>query len=119
VSALAPSQLRIESVRSGSLAIVVPYGELDMTVTDDLQAAINAALKSQPLIIGIDLRGLTFIDSSGIHALLKAGHRSHAEGRRFFLVRGSEHIDRLLFALGMDGLFEIVSDLDHLTAAGF
>jgi anti-sigma B factor antagonist len=101
------------------LAIVVPYGELDIVVAEDLKAAVNATLETEPLVIGIDLRGLSFIDSSGIHALIKAGHRCHAEGRRFFLVRGSEHIDRLLFALGMDGPFEIVSDLDHLTVAGF
>jgi anti-anti-sigma factor len=101
------------------LAIVVLYGELDMAVADDLKAAVDAILKRRPLIVGIDLRGLTFIDARGLAALITAGRRCRAERRRFFLVRGSEHVDRLLFALGMDGPFEIVSDLDHLTAAGF
>jgi anti-anti-sigma regulatory factor len=54
------------------------------------------------------------VDASGVHALITAGRRCEARGRRFTVIRGGRQIDRLLTACGLDGYFDMVSDLDQL-----
>ena len=51
----------------------------------------------------LDLRGLEFIDSTGLRAILLQDKRSTERGQTFALVRGSEQVQRLL-------------DLTHVTS---
>jgi anti-anti-sigma factor len=46
----------------------------------------------------LDLRGVTFIDSSGVHAIVDAGARIGQLGHRLLVLRGGPDIDRV-FAL--------------------
>jgi anti-sigma B factor antagonist len=58
-------------------------GEVDLATVDALQAQIAAALNTHDVTaVVVDLAGVTFLDSTGISALLK-GRRSadeHAKG---------------------------------------
>jgi anti-sigma B factor antagonist len=75
-------------------------GELDIMVSDQLEKCL-ATLDGQPVVL--DLSGLTFIDSSGIRALLTA--RAHHPAlrldnvppfaRRLFVIAG---VTRLLYS---------------------
>lgn len=111
------TRFRLESTHSGALSILGLYGEFDAKVAGDLAQAVQAGLSRDPLIVIVDLRGLTFIDSAGIRALIGAGQVCQARRRQFFLIRGLPAIDRQLRASGLDGPFELVSDLDHLGVA--
>src|SRR4051812_25535006 len=51
---------------------VLPKGDLDITATPDLQDALRLALASDATSIVIDLRGIDFLDSTGLRALLEA-----------------------------------------------
>ena len=42
--------------------------------------------RSQARLVVLDLRELTFIDSSGVHAIVSAGIRARKGGRRLVLV---------------------------------
>ena len=67
MATLPDEPLRIE--RRGDERVLVLDGELDMTDTGSLTDAA-AALVAQPGDLTLDLHGLTFIDSSGLLALL-------------------------------------------------
>ena len=67
MATLPDEPLRIE--RRGDERVLVLDGELDMTDTGSLTDAA-AALAAQPGDLTLDLHGLTFIDSSGLLALL-------------------------------------------------
>lgn len=56
----------------------------------------------------LDLRELTFIDSSGVHVILQASLLANAVGRRLVLVRGSSHVDRVLSLTEASDSLEIV-----------
>jgi anti-sigma B factor antagonist len=70
---------------------VVIAGEVDATCSDDLHRIVLAVLDARPGRITIDMRGLVFIDSAGVAALVSAhevarGHEirlavSHARGQ--------------------------------------
>jgi len=67
--------LRIEHRRPERVLALV--GELDMAETDALTEAA-AVLVTQPGDLTLDLAGLTFIDSSGLLAVLRTAERMTA-----------------------------------------
>ena len=108
------STCRIESTRAGAMSILSPHGELDLAGVEALLSHVDWLLQDGQLVLAIDLRGLTFMDASGVHALITAGRRCEAHGRRFTVVRGAKQIDRLLKVCGLEGYFDMVSELDQL-----
>lgn len=99
--------------------IIGPQGELDVSVEEALMSEIDRVLAKRPVVLAVDLRGLTFMDSTGVHALISTGLRCQQHGQRFFVIRGGGHIDRVLSACGVDGCFEMVSGPDQLPDGEF
>jgi anti-anti-sigma factor len=84
---------------------VVVEGELDLAAAGLLHDTIEAVdLCSDAPGVVLDLRGITFIDSSGLHALV----RPVTEGRSVVLRRPSRAVQTLLDLAGVASLFEIV-----------
>ena len=54
------------------LIVVSIEGELDLSVADDLSAAIDAQTDTECSGVVLDMEGVTFIDSHGLAALLKS-----------------------------------------------
>lgn len=104
----------MQSVRSGATAIIALHGELDIFAQPALAAQVDEALSTRPALLAIDLRELSFMDSSGIHVMITAARRCHELGQRFLLIRGGRQIERVLAASGLEGYFEIVEGPDQL-----
>jgi len=51
---------------------------------------------SDAQLVVLDLRELAFIDSCGMHAIIRAGIRAREAGRRLVLVRVPANVDRML-----------------------
>ena len=85
-----------ETTRNGSLAIVAPTGELDLSGATILEAELDR-LAAEPELgaIVLDLRGLEFMDSSGLRLVVLGDMWAREAGRRFSLVRGSETVHRV------------------------
>jgi anti-sigma B factor antagonist len=79
-------------------------GELDIATTPQLERTLDG---SQARVVVLDLRELTFIDSSGIHAIVRAGIRARQAGRRLVLVRVPAHVIRMLTLTGSSDQVEI------------
>jgi anti-sigma B factor antagonist len=67
-------------------------GELDLTGSEPVDEAVDAALAAGSSEILLDLTGTTFIDSAGVGALLSAQRRTDKGGATFRLISppGSE-----------------------------
>lgn len=105
---------RVEILPSGALTVISPRGELDIPLAPELSAAVDRVVAADPLIVVLDLRGVDFIDTAGVVAVIDAGRECKANRRQFFLIRGAPHVDRVLHAAGVAGPFEVLDDLDHL-----
>jgi anti-anti-sigma factor len=90
-------------VREG-FQIVVVRGELDELTAPELERAIDACPPGWPLVI--DLGGIEFMSSAGLHVLLRE------RVRRLTLVRPPEQIARLFEIVDADHHAQIVDDLD-------
>ncbi len=82
---------------------VAPAGELDLATCGALGAQLKELHDSGFTHLVLDLRGLTFLDSSGI-ALIFAEHAlARGNGHRFSLIPGRPAIRRVLQICGIDG----------------
>jgi anti-anti-sigma factor len=85
-------------------------GVLDMGTVAGLEAKLAEVEAASPPTLVIDLRDLTFMDSTGLRELFQARRRASAAERRLVLVKGSEPIDRVLEIVRADSVLETVDD---------
>jgi len=91
-------------------AVVTLAGECDLSVRDQLATVLLEAV-SRAEVVTVDLTAVTFMDSSGLHAVM-TGHRA------------ARHAGRRLYATGAVGVVAALLDLTGLadvlspTAAG-
>lgn len=100
-----PGELRIRSSTfADGLYVVFVEGEVDMRTAPDLTASLTLALECAGPIV-VDLSTCTFIDSSGLRALVRANEQLHSSGRRLALVIPRKGLLRGLEVSGVrDGL---------------
>lgn len=92
-------------------------GELDLATAPKLDDELGRVEEGAPGVIVLDLRPLSFMDSSGLRALLAADSRARDAGRRLVLVRGDERVQRVLRITRLDERLEIVDDADAVAGA--
>ena len=96
--------LRIEVHHEGSDATLVLEGEFDSTGVEDFVACVIDALEACPKAIAIDARGLTFTDSSGLAALLRARAAAGTAGVGFRIRGRSLGLQRAIAHAGIADL---------------
>ena len=83
--------VRVRCTSSGAWLVVEVTGDLDLQAVPLLDA-----IGSDPCFVVLDLREVTFIDCSGIRALLDARRRAVAAGGAVRLAAPPRHVRRLL-----------------------
>ena len=77
-------------------------GELDMATAPQLEEALHAGQHENASEIVFDLRGLSFLDSMGLSALLRA-HAAGRDGhRKVSFVRGGDVVSKVMQLTKMD-----------------
>jgi anti-anti-sigma factor len=80
-------------------------GEIDFSNSDALRAMIDAAIDEPGrTLVEVDLDRLTFIDSSGIRALLAGKRAAGQRGIAFEVHNPTRGVLRVLQLLGVDGM---------------
>lgn len=115
------SQLRVASgveSRDGvAIAVVALDGELDLGALDVLEEAIGRREEGQAGLV-LDLSGLAFVDSAGIHALVTAREGLEESGTRSALVIApGSNVERTLDMTGLLERLAIHPDRDSALAA--
>lgn len=89
-------------------------GELDLVSSPALEEALDRLNGCGKELVMLDLRPLEFMDSTGLHLLVKAQQRAHDSGRRFALIKGGEQVQRLLNLTGVAEQMTIVDSPEEL-----
>ncbi len=79
-------------------------GELDISCSQRLQEAVARECARELSELTIDLSGLTFIDSSGLAAVVYASRLCERHGCRLTLVRGAASVQRVFEITGLTAL---------------
>ena len=86
--------------RDGNVHLEI-VGELDVASAGLLDAALLRAEATAAGLVVIDLTKVTFIDSTGLRAVLRAHARSEQKENRLRIIGGSEPIQRLFALAGV------------------
>jgi anti-anti-sigma factor len=95
----------------GGRVDIVPRGELDLATAPELEQRLLGALREHKTnIVVLDLRQLTFMDSTGVRTIVAAHQAAQSEGVELRLVRpepGSV-VWRVIEISGIDGALGLV-----------
>lgn len=84
------------------------HGEVDVLNVDQVRMALNEAIALKPARVVVDLADLSFIDSTGLGALIFGFQRAREQGVAFRLARPSHSVHQVLVISGLLELVELV-----------
>ena len=87
-------------------------GELDLSTASEAEKALRHAEAGAPFVL-VDLRGVSFLDSTGLRLILAADARAKREGRRLALVPGPESVHRVFRIALLEDRLEFVDPPDE------
>jgi anti-anti-sigma factor len=99
--------LRFELVRDGRTETLYVAGELDIATASALEHAVARSLDGQGGEFFLDVRDMTFMDSTGAQALVHLHRRLTALGRRLVVVSPTRPVHLVLEILGVDQLIDV------------
>jgi anti-sigma B factor antagonist len=103
-----PGLLHVESDQGLKEGYVAAVGQLDISSAPTLQVAIGKLEAQAPSLLTVDLSGLEFMDSTGLHLLLEAHQRAVEQGRRLVIVRPPAAVHRLFDITGTNRVLEFL-----------
>jgi anti-anti-sigma factor len=92
----------VRDTRNGVRHLVLT-GELDLAAKVQLERSV-ADGPGEAACLVVDMSGLTFLDSTGIHFLVGLTKRAERDGWKLSLVPGPERVQRVLEVAGLGGL---------------
>jgi anti-sigma B factor antagonist len=106
-----PEEFSITAADREGRAHLTLRGELDLATAPELEQLVNESLDAGNDVV-VDLRGLEFMDSSGIRVLVAAHARASRIGTRLFIVRpaSGSAVAKIVEVSGLDGELNLVDD---------
>ena len=106
---ISPGPLSIRETREGGVHRLTPIGELDLATAPLLESAFDAAFGDDDAeMIVVDLTELSFMDSTGIHMLLRM-RAACEDADRLRVINGSRAVERVLDITGVRAHLPIIS----------
>ena len=112
----------IEVQRRKHVTIVRPRGELDLATAETLRSTLETAVAKtlSAALEGVenrarlvlDLRGLSFIDSTGLHLLVALDQRALRDGFQLTLLAPAAPIDKAIQLCGLDQALPFAAPVD-------
>lgn len=96
---------------------IAVHGEVDMNTVPVLETALDAAIRESVGAFIIDLSDLDFIESTGLHVLLRARGLLSREDRQLAVVCPYGPVRRALELSGLSDQFALYGSRDEALAA--
>lgn len=103
-----PKPFRCEIAQCDDATHVRPEGDLDMSTAEELDGYLRQVHEGGATRIVVDLRGLSFMDSTGITLLTRWNTAAARDGFELALVPGHERITRLFKLTGLHEYFSFI-----------
>jgi anti-anti-sigma factor len=105
-----PKLLELKTENDDGVARVVASGELDLGTAEQLDEELKRHEQAASATLVLDLRELTFMDSTGLRTVIAADARARERGIRFVIVRPPEEVDRVFRLTRMHEHLEMVDE---------
>jgi anti-anti-sigma factor len=90
----------VTSRREGGNLVVVPTGELDIATVGAVRVELGAREGDEGVVL--DLRGVTFLDTSGIQVAVEAWRHASDEGYELRILPAPPQVHRVFEIAGLD-----------------
>jgi anti-sigma B factor antagonist len=104
--------------RTGEMPVIAITGEVDLATAPLLRERLDAHLDGGASSIIVDLRGTTFLDSTGLGVLVNVLKRCREAGGELHLVISEPRILKLFAITGLQETFPISPSLDAVAEGG-
>jgi anti-sigma B factor antagonist len=84
------------------------HGEFDVTCEEPFREELAHALEEETTILVLDLRALTFMDSTGLRMLVTLNGANSEDGLDFTVLCGEGNVRQVLRETGLDGVLRVV-----------
>jgi anti-sigma B factor antagonist len=112
----AAARLKTEVKQENGRADVALRGELDLATLPVAERAVEKVDSAATTLV-LDLRKLSFIDSSGLRLILTTAEEWDGEARRLFIVRGPAQVERVFELTGAGARLNVIEDPSLVKAA--
>lgn len=109
-----PAPFAVDDLPMRDVAGVVVRGEIEIATAPVLTHAIEDAIRRTSGPFAVDLAAVDFLDSTGIHCLVRARALLGRDERALALVDPSPAVRRVLALAGLDELVPIYASRDEL-----
>jgi anti-sigma B factor antagonist len=106
--------LEVTTQDSGARVTISLKGELDLSSVGKVQEELRRVEAEEPALLVLDLANLTFLDSTGLRAVVTADERARERGRRLVVVRGPDAVQRVFTITRLEERLEMVDDASSL-----
>lgn len=94
------------------VAVVTVQGEIDVASAPELRTQLHELCTSDTASVAVDLRAVTFLDSSALGVLVGALRRCRENNSDFRLIINSPRLLKIFDITGLTSVFEISETLD-------
>jgi anti-anti-sigma factor len=102
------SHFGVTSRHEDGRLVVAPTGELDIAAVEAMRAELADRAHGED--VTIDLRGVEFLDTSGIQVVVEAWRNAREDGFTLRLIRAEPRVHRVFEISGLDGVLPFFGD---------
>lgn len=99
--------LNIEHEMLNGIMLIKLFGEVDISTFQEFKETLSSLVDLSQSDIKIDCNELTYIDSTGLGALVSLFKRAKGNGKTITIINLKENIKRLFLITKLDKLFNI------------
>jgi anti-sigma B factor antagonist len=110
--------MKLKTTEDGRVTIVTLEGDLVIGEPEStFKKTVTRLLEEGRIHLLVDLKGVRFLDSSGLGALVRALTNSQKEGGQTKLVNAGPQIRKLLEMTKLDSVFELHDSLESAVSS--
>ena len=106
----------VETTEQGGAVHVKLSGDLDLSTSKRAEEAIEEAERAGKPTVVVDLRGLTFMNSTGLRVIVSADKRARRSNKRLAIVQGPAAVRRVFEITRLDERLDIVDTPEEIEA---
>ncbi len=107
--------LEVETREDAENIHVSLRGELDLSTVKRVDDELKRVEAEGPGVVALDLRELTFLDSTGLRMIVTADQRARHGGHRLAIIKGPEPVQRVFEITRLAERLDMVEDDADLT----
>jgi len=97
----------------GAATVIEANGRLDMVAAPQLKVLIQGAVTEGEIPVVIDLSGITFMDSTGLAALISGLRITRQAGSDLRIAGATAQVLSVLQMTGIDRIFQAYANIDE------